>query len=135
MIGNGSLVTGEKTMEVNTIYAGHPAKPIRKGIVWKWKGCNQVTEEEFLNDVYGSIEEISNVYIDEEMKKQYQLFDAEMSMHKKTMDERIEFLKQYSVSAPFSDNKRKIKEKQEKENKQENIFYKLFLKIKRKFVV
>ena len=55
--------------------------------------------------------------------------------YKKTMDERIEFLKQYSVSAPFSDNKRKIKEKQEKENKQENIFYKLFLKIKRKFVV
>lgn len=126
VIGYGSLVTGKKTIGVNTIYAGHPAKAMRKGIAWNWKGCNHVTEQEHFDGAYETLNKANHIYTDEKMLEEYQLFDAEMTLHRENMDERIAFLKQYTKMHNMSGKNGQVMPKPEKENRRlSNLFKKI----------
>ena len=98
VIGLGSLCTGGgRTAKVNACYIGRPAVEKRKGITWRHKGTNQVTEEELLSGKYDELHDRSYIYTEEDMRASLKFFSEGLDRCD-SAQAKLDFLREYGRS-------------------------------------
>lgn len=97
VIGMGSVCTGRDMKECNAVYAGHPARLIRRNIMWFRRGTNSITEQDMRRGRYEKIPSGKNPFGQKQFQAKYQTFTAEFNTARsvfgaKSVEQRLQLL-------------------------------------------